>query len=197
MGLCLRPKHLDAKRDPAVVVVKNGRTTGTTVGCMSGLKSLVCYYKLINIEFTSRELAVVPHDNKPGRSPLSDEGDWCSVERGGRVAVLTARGGITDAANITFASPYINSRISGWCPFIYSPSFPLIVPPQPYGTPAMRMLRGKTTEDRHAKRPTSRQERCRTKVNRQQPTRAGTDESTSQSRTRRTWERSDADRRRE
>ena len=58
----LRSKHLDAKGDPAMVVTKNRRTTGITVGWMSGLKSLVCYYKFINVEFTSRELTVVPYD---------------------------------------------------------------------------------------------------------------------------------------
>ena len=39
------PKHLDANDDPAMVVVKNGTTTGTTAGWVSGLKSLVRYYK--------------------------------------------------------------------------------------------------------------------------------------------------------
>jgi len=102
------PKHLDAKGDPAMVVVKNGRTTRTTVGWMSGLKSLV-RYKFINVEFTSRELTVVPYDNKPGRGAFSDEGDSGSVivEQGGRaVAVLTGGGGTTNATDVTFASPY-------------------------------------------------------------------------------------------
>jgi len=92
----LRPKHLDAKGDPAMAVIKNGRTTGTTVGWMSSLKSLVRYYKFIN----------VPYDNKDA---FSDEGDSGSVivERGGRaVAVLTGGGGTTDATDVTFASPY-------------------------------------------------------------------------------------------
>jgi len=107
----LHPKHLDAKGDPAMAVVKNGRTTGTTVGWMSGLKSLVRYYKFINVSFMSRELTVVPYDNKPGRDAFSDAGDSGSVivERGGRaVAVLTGGGGsgITDATDVTFASPY-------------------------------------------------------------------------------------------
>jgi hypothetical protein len=79
---------------------------------MSDLKSLV-RYKFINVEFTSRELTVVPYDNKPGRGAFSDEGDSGSpiVERSGlAVALLTGGGGggggITDATDVTFATPY-------------------------------------------------------------------------------------------
>jgi len=75
----LHPKHLDAKGDPAMAAVKNGRTTGTTAGWMTGLKALVRYYKFINVEFTSRELIVVPYDNKPGRDAFSDGGDLGSI----------------------------------------------------------------------------------------------------------------------
>jgi len=57
------------------VVVKNGRTTGTTVGWIRSLKFLVRYYKFINVEFTSRELTVVAYDDKPGRGASSTEGD--------------------------------------------------------------------------------------------------------------------------
>jgi hypothetical protein len=101
------PKQLDANGDPAMAVVKNGRTTGTTVGRMSSLKSLVRYYKFINVEFTSRELTVVPYDGVCG--PFSDAGDSGSIiaDRSGRiVALLTGGGGTTDATDVTFATPY-------------------------------------------------------------------------------------------
>ena len=98
----LHPKYLDANGDPAMAVIKNGSTTGTTVGWMSGLKSLVRHYKSVNVEFTSRELTVVPYDNKPERGAFSGEGDSCSiiVERGGRAV------GITNATDVSFATPY-------------------------------------------------------------------------------------------
>ena len=109
----LRPKHLDANGDPAMAVVKNGTTTGTTVGWMSGLKSLVRYYNHTHIQFTSRELTIIPYDNNPGRGPFSGEGDSGSiiVERSGRaVALLTAGGGtidgLTNLTDVTFATPY-------------------------------------------------------------------------------------------
>ena len=103
------PKHLDANGDPAMVVIKNGTTTGTTVGRMSGLRSLVRYYRHINVQFTSRELTVIPYNNDSGRGTFSSEGDSGSiiVERGGRaVALLTAGGGATNATDVTFATPY-------------------------------------------------------------------------------------------
>ena len=102
MSEVLHPKHLDANGDPAMAVVKNGRTTGTTIGWMSGLKSPVRYYKFINVQFTSREFTVVPYDNKPGRGPFSDEGNSGSIiaELGGRaVALLTAGDGITNSTH--------------------------------------------------------------------------------------------------
>ena len=105
----LHPKYLGANGDPAMAVIKNGSTTGTTVGWMSGLKSLVRHYKSVNVEFTSRELTVVPYDNKPERGAFSGEGDSCSiiVERGGRaVAMLPGASGITNATDVSFATPY-------------------------------------------------------------------------------------------
>ena len=74
----LHPKYLDAEGDPAMAVIKRGNTTGITVGWMSGLKSLVRYSKFTNIKFTSRELTIVPNDNKLGSGPFSDDGDWGS-----------------------------------------------------------------------------------------------------------------------
>jgi len=62
----LNPKQVDANGDPAMAVVKNGRTSGMTAGWMSGLKSLVRHYKFINVEFTSRELRVAPYSGARG-----------------------------------------------------------------------------------------------------------------------------------
>ena len=103
----LNPTQLDTNGDPAMAVVKNGRTTGTTVGCMSGLKSLVRHYKFVNVEFASHELTVVPYHGACGA--FSDGGDSGSIiaERGGRiVALLTGGGGITNATDVTFCTPY-------------------------------------------------------------------------------------------
>ena len=45
----LRFKQLNPNGNPALTVVKNGRTTGMTMGCVSSLKSLVRHYDYIGI----------------------------------------------------------------------------------------------------------------------------------------------------
>jgi len=100
-------KQLNANGDPALAVVKNGRTTGTTVGWVSKLKSLVRHYDYIGIDFWSRELTVVPYDG--ACTTFSAKGDSGSIiaDRGGRiVALLTGGGGLTNATDVTFATPY-------------------------------------------------------------------------------------------
>ena len=90
-------------------VIKNGRTTGTTVGWISSLSSLVRHYRHLKIQFTSRELTIVPYDNHPSRGAFSSDGDSGSiiVERGGRiVALLTAGGGATNSTDVTFGTPF-------------------------------------------------------------------------------------------
>jgi len=56
-----QPTQHNAHGDPAMPVNKNGLTTGTTVGWVNGLKSLVHHYNHYNIDFTSLQTAIVPH----------------------------------------------------------------------------------------------------------------------------------------
>ena len=73
---------------------------------MSGSKSLVRHYKSLNVEFTSRELTVVPYDG--ARGAFSDGGDSGSIiaEQGGRIVALLTGGSITNATDVTFCTPY-------------------------------------------------------------------------------------------
>lgn len=98
-------KQLDVNGDPALTVVKNGRSSGTTIGSVSTLKSLTRNYE--HLSFWSRELTIVPYHG--ARSPFSEKGDSGSIiaDRSGRiVALLTGGGGLTDAIDVTFATPY-------------------------------------------------------------------------------------------
>jgi hypothetical protein len=103
-------KHRNANGDPALGVLKNGRTTGTTTGWVSQLESLVRHYDHINhtcTDFWSRELTIVPHEDE--RGAFSEGGDSGAViaDRGGRiVAVLTTGGGSTNSTDVTFATPF-------------------------------------------------------------------------------------------
>ncbi|EDR13871.1 uncharacterized protein LACBIDRAFT_321502 [Laccaria bicolor S238N-H82] len=103
------PTQLNAMGEPAMAVIKTGRSTGTTVGWISGLRSLVRYYQHIDTHFTTRELTIVPHNKRPLLGPFSSDGDSGSiiVERGGRiVGLLTGGGGVTDSTDVTYATPY-------------------------------------------------------------------------------------------
>jgi hypothetical protein len=86
-------------------LIKNGKTMGTTVGWINGLKALVRYYT-DNIEFTALETTIVPYGD---RVAFSDKGDSGSIvlDRGGRaVAMITGVGRTTDETDITFATAY-------------------------------------------------------------------------------------------
>jgi len=100
-------KQRDVNGEPALTVLKNGRSSGTTIGSVSSLRSLIRNYKSLVTPFWSRELTIVPYHG--ARSPFSTRGDSGSiiVDRSGHiVALLTGGGGLTDAVDVTFATPY-------------------------------------------------------------------------------------------
>ncbi|KAF8599367.1 hypothetical protein BDV93DRAFT_497846 [Ceratobasidium sp. AG-I] len=102
------PKNLEANGSPCLFVVKNGATTGTTVGRANGLESFTRSYTEHGIERTSIEIAVMPYgEEKPGN--FSDAGDSGSIvlARDGRiVGILTGGRGSTDETDITYITPY-------------------------------------------------------------------------------------------
>lgn len=113
------PKQLNAYGDKAMPVIKNGLTTGTTVGWVNGLKSLVRYYDDYNLEFTALETTILPYG---GRGAFSNKGDSGAIilDREGRiVALLTGGGGSTDETDVTFGTawyelePYIKKTLPG------------------------------------------------------------------------------------
>ncbi|KAI0298529.1 hypothetical protein BC826DRAFT_1103029 [Russula brevipes] len=101
------PQHLDVNGEKCLLVVKNGLTTGTTVGRANGLESFTRIYDDYGIEHTSIEIAVLPYDNTRGK--FSDTGDSGSIvlARDGRiVGILTGGAGPTDEIDITYLTPY-------------------------------------------------------------------------------------------
>jgi len=102
-----QPTQRNAKGDPAMPVIKNGMTTGTTAGWINGLESLVRHYdRHYNIDFASLETTIIPYG---GRGAFSDGGDSGSsiVDRNGRiVAILTGGGGLTNKTDVTFATAW-------------------------------------------------------------------------------------------
>ncbi|KAN0081180.1 hypothetical protein V8E55_008804 [Tylopilus felleus] len=101
------PQQLDVHGEKCLLVVKNGLTTGTTVGRVNGLESFRRIYEDYGISHKSLEIAVLPYNKTHGK--FSDAGDSGSVvlDRGGRiVGILTGGSGLTDETNITYLTPY-------------------------------------------------------------------------------------------
>jgi hypothetical protein len=103
-----QPQHLDANGEKALLVVKNGLATGTTIGRVNGLDSFTRVYLGYGIEHTSIETAILPYNKK--RGPFSAPGDSGAIilDRAGRiVALLTGGGGSpTDGTDVTYGTPY-------------------------------------------------------------------------------------------
>jgi len=101
------PQHLDVHGEKCLLVVKNGLTTGTTVGRVNGLESFTRTYEEYGIEQTSIEIAVLAYDKT--RRKFSDPGDSGSIvlSRDGRiVGMLTGGAGPTGETDIAYLTPY-------------------------------------------------------------------------------------------
>ena len=102
-----QPQHLDVHGQKVLMVVKNGQTTGTTVGRANGLDSFTRVCSQYSIMGTCIETAILPYDQQ--RGPFSAPGDSGSIilDRSGRiVALLTGGCGSTDETDITYGTPY-------------------------------------------------------------------------------------------
>ena len=87
--------------------MKNGLTTGTTIGRVNGLNSFTRVYANHGTEHMSIETAILPYDKL--RGPFSAPGDSGAIilNRAGRiVALLTGSSGKTDEIDVTYGTPY-------------------------------------------------------------------------------------------
>jgi hypothetical protein len=101
------PKQLDVNGEQCLLVVKNGLTTGTTIGRVTGMESFTRTFNEYGIKETSMEIAVLPYGNANG--PFSAPGDSGSIvlDRNGRIlGMLHGCAGSTDRTDITYLTPY-------------------------------------------------------------------------------------------
>lgn len=101
------PKHLDIHRQESLMVIKNGGTTGTTLGRANGLESAKRTYPETGlVKVTTLDFAVLPYG---GRGKFSDAGDSGAIvlTRDGKIlGPLTGGAGPTDETDISFVTPW-------------------------------------------------------------------------------------------
>ena len=100
-----QPNSQDLKGDPVRYVIKNGHTTGTTIGRLNGFESHVRHYGILGT-FDSIEAAVYPYDNDSG--PFSKGGDSGAQIAGAHNDFglqLTGGAGPTESSDVTYGTP--------------------------------------------------------------------------------------------
>jgi hypothetical protein len=105
--LMRKPDMVDHNKEPCLLVIKNGKTTGVTIGRATGIFSYVREYVNNKADQMSMEWAILPYDNKSG--VFSDLGDSGSiiVDGLGRIGgLLTGGAGKTESSDITYATPF-------------------------------------------------------------------------------------------
>ncbi|KAI6143785.1 hypothetical protein BKA82DRAFT_1005565 [Pisolithus tinctorius] len=102
-----KPQQLDANGEKCLIVVKNGKTTGTTFGRLSGMESFVRTYPEYDIKKTSIEIAVYPYSRKDGAfSAPGDSGAAVVDSKGRLVGLIVAGAGKLEEIDVTYLTPY-------------------------------------------------------------------------------------------
>lgn len=116
------PSMLDANGEECLIVIKNGNTSGVTIGRASGIESFVREYGVYG-NWTSMEIAIYPYSSKDGAfSVPGDSGSIIADPNGCIVGILTGgTGGQTDTYDVTYATPYywVHERIKEAFPNSY------------------------------------------------------------------------------
>ncbi|KAF8837533.1 hypothetical protein BDN67DRAFT_185210 [Paxillus ammoniavirescens] len=101
------PTMLDANGEVCLIVVKNGNSTGVTIGRATGIESFVREYDDYGIRSTSMEVAIYPYSHEDGAfSAPGDSGSVIADANSRIVGILTGSTGLTDFTDVTYASPY-------------------------------------------------------------------------------------------
>ncbi|TDL17861.1 hypothetical protein BD410DRAFT_534844 [Rickenella mellea] len=122
------PTMLDANGEVCFIVVKNGNSTGVTIGRATGIESFVREYDKKGVRATSMELAIYSYGHKDGAfSAPGDSGAIIADGKGGIVGIITGGAGQRGSIDVTYASPFqwvFNERIKASFPntYLYPPS---------------------------------------------------------------------------
>ena len=100
------PKMRDANGDPCILLIKNGRTTNTTIGRGTGIQSFVRDYLPDGTEQTSMEFAILGYNKFAAFSEVGDSGAIIIDSEGRVVALLTGGSGQAGSTDITYGTPF-------------------------------------------------------------------------------------------
>jgi len=101
-----RPQQLNEHGYKFLPVVKNGMTTATTIGCVNSFESLVCDYSPYEMSHESIELVIVPYGSRDAFSAKGDSGAAVLARDGRIVGIITCGGGLTNATDATYCTPF-------------------------------------------------------------------------------------------
>ena len=110
------PDMLDHNGEPCLLVIKNGNSTGVTIGRATGIFSFVRQHFENGTHVSSTEWAILPYDHKSGVfSAPGDSGSIIADGRGRIGGILTSGSGETESSDITYATPlfWLFPRIKG------------------------------------------------------------------------------------
>lgn len=101
------PQNLDANGEQCLFVVKNGLTTGTTIGRVMGMESFTRIYNEYGIKETSMEIGVLPYSNTNGSFSAPGDSGSIVLDRNGRIlGMLTGGAGRSYNTDISYVTPY-------------------------------------------------------------------------------------------
>ena len=113
---------LDENGEECLIVVKNGNTTGVTIGRATGIESFVREYDEHDIRSRSMQLTIYPSSHKDGAfSAPGDSGSVIADANGRIFGILTGGAGRKDSTDVTYAAPYywVEERIMSAFPDSY------------------------------------------------------------------------------
>ena len=101
------PKQLDANGEPCLLVIKNGRTSGVSIGRVTGIELVIREYGEYDLKRTSLEVAVCPYNHKSKAfSSAGDSGSIVVDGEGRLIGMLTGGSCTTESADLTYITPY-------------------------------------------------------------------------------------------
>jgi hypothetical protein len=102
------PMQLNAEGEECLLVVKNGKTTGVTIGRLTGIESVIREYDEFGLTGTGKRTSLVySESHKDGLfSAPGDSGSIVVDGEGRLVGLLTGGSGTVESTDVTYIVPY-------------------------------------------------------------------------------------------